>query len=80
MRKPAVVTRVIPADLNEDHVISAYDEALVKFEAGQWDEATGILKSVGDEPCSQFLLKHIQQQTDSKPPMGFNGVIELSSK
>ena len=80
LRKPATVHRVVPVDLDEANDLARYDKALLKFEAGQWNEATEILKSLGDEPCSQFLLKHIERQTDSKPPMGFSGVIELSSK
>jgi len=80
LRKPAVVHRVVPVDLNEEEILAKYEEALQEFEAGHWSEASAILESQGDEPCSQFLLRHIREQVDAKPPMGFSGVIELSTK
>ena len=83
LRRPAVVHRVVPVGLNQaDSMtqLNQYADALQKFESGQWAEATGILEAIETEPCSQFLLDYIRQQPESKPPMGFSGVVELSSK
>ena len=80
LRKPATVHRVVPVELQDTDSLAGYDEALMQFEAGHWTEAREKLESLGNEPCSQFLLQHIRSHAESMPPMGFSGVIELSSK
>ncbi|WP_075081825.1 adenylate/guanylate cyclase domain-containing protein [Mariniblastus fucicola] len=80
LRTPSVVHRVVPVDLTDPTILEKYDDALVKFESGRWSEAGETLAGLGDEPCSQFLLQYIRSHADCKPPMGFSGVIELSSK
>lgn len=76
----ATVHRVVPVDLNEVESLSGFDKALEMFEAGRWSDASETLESLSPEPCSEFLLSHIRSHANSEPPMGFSGVIELSSK
>lgn len=80
LRKPAEVYRVVPPDFEEPEALEQYEDALRKFESGNWAEASKILEGHGEEPCSRFLLDHIGSYAEAKPPMGFSGVIELRSK
>lgn len=82
LRVPAVVHRVVPSELaaGGSEILAQYDDALSKFESGDWRSAAELLDDLGDEPCGQFLLRYIRNHEDSQPPMGFNGIVELSSK
>ena len=83
LRVPAVIYRLVPPELeNELSQIETYDQALVHFEEGRWEEAGSILTASGlSEPCSQFLLDYIwANRVDEGPPMGFAGIIEMKSK
>ncbi len=80
MRRPAVVYRVLPPDFEQSEMLEQYNEALAKFESGDWEESSKILSQHTDEPACKFLLNHIQRYEGMKPPMGFSGIIELGSK
>jgi len=80
LRTAATVHRVVPVELEGSETLSKYDDALARFEAGQWKESTKILESLGDEPCSKFLLGHIQAHSELQPPSDFDGVVQLTSK
>ncbi len=82
LRMPAVVHRVVPEELldNRQETLEQYDAALASFESGDWGRAVKLLESMNEEPCGQFLLKYIRQHDDSKPPMGFNGIVQMSNK
>jgi adenylate cyclase len=82
LRVPSMVHRVISDDLMEGNssTLEQYAAALESFESGDWVKSVERLEAMEPEPCSQFLLGYIRGHAESKPPMGFNGIIELNSK
>lgn len=57
-----------------------YAEGLVLFEAGKWAEVRTILHSIElADPPAEFL-RNQATQNDGKPPRGWDGIIDLSSK
>jgi hypothetical protein len=74
-----LVELLAPSDLNLNKV-AAFEEALDRFQAGNWKQATQLLEQLDeDDSAAKFLHKYIQNN-GMTCPVDWNGVIEMKSK
>ncbi len=74
-----LVELLAPSDSNLDKV-AAFEEALDRFQAGNWKQATQLLEQLDeDDSAAKFLHKYIQNN-GMTCPVDWNGVIEMKSK
>lgn len=78
------VSQLLPSAEDENSLrdpdLNSYDQALIQFNAGDWNAAFHTLqRSAGDDEAKDFLTGYIAQH-NRQPPADWDGVIRLSQK
>jgi hypothetical protein len=60
--------------------IDAHESAVDAVNAGNWNQASDILKSIPDTDGPANFLRAVLQRSPQGPPQGWDGAIRLESK